>query len=432
MVIKNQKIKASSKFLFYGLLLYTLIYYSQLGSRVPALGKIRIEFTVGVIILVFCIPQLIKKITHNEEEKSILYPIYFFFAAAVISIPTTVAGYHTINWLIYLFKSFAIFIMIYVGVNTEKELKVFIYLLLFNAGIIIIEAFLLSLSGTGLRYGESGILRLGADTGLFEHPNALGGFCAGILPLVYFLFWHEKSWMKKFILIAFGLITLKVIALTQSRSAFVGVMSFVFFIWVISKKKALVALVIFIALLAGWSSLDTTTKERYLTILDSDEIILGEKPRTEDGDIINGGSMASRYEIILDGLRLFLQRPITGFGIGGYQVARIERLGRWQVAHNAYVQCLAELGSVGFIAWMLILINTFRLFGKTRKIMVKRGKIDNANFIYQMTYAFQGYLVVHLTLSMFGHTPYQNYWWISAAISLILIQLLKQKEQVEE
>ncbi len=421
--------KAGSKFLFYGLLLYTAIYYSQLGSRIPALGRIRIEFLVGCAILIVAIPELIKKITHNEEEKRILYPIYFFFGAALISIPTTVAGYHTINYLIYLFKSIAIFIMIYAGVNNEKELKPFIYVLLIMAGVIIVEPFFLSLSGKGFRYYGSGLIRLEAVTRLFASPNALGLFSAGILPLTYFLFRYEKSWVKKFILVAFGLITLKVITLTESRSALVGIMSFIFFIWIISKKKVLAAIALSVALLVGWSSLDTTTKDRYLSISDSGKIIRGEKILNEAGEKISRGSMVARWEIITDGIELFLQRPITGFGIGGYQIARIERLGRWQVAHNAYTQCLAELGIAGFIPWCLILINTFKLLGKTRKKIIERKQIDDLRFIYLMTYAFQGYLFVHFALSMFGHNPYQNYWWIPAAISLILINLLKQKEQ---
>jgi len=424
--------RGASGFLFYGLLFYTIIYYSQLGSRIPALGKIRIEFLIGTLILLAAIPIFLKKITHNEEEKSILYPIYFFFGAAVISIPTTVAGYHTIDALIYLLKSFAIFIMIYAGVNTEKKLKTFIYVLLIMSGVIIVEPFFLSLSGGGRQYYGSGLIRIEAVTGLFNHPNALGGFSAGILPLTYFLFRYEKSWIKKFVLVAFGLLTLKVITLTESRSAFVGAMSFIFFIWIISKKKVLVAIALSIALLVGWSSLDTTTKDRYLSILDSPKVVRGEEIRNEAGEKISRGSMAARWEIITDGIELFLQRPITGFGIGGYQIAREERLGRWQVSHNAYTQCLAELGIVGFIFWCLILINAFKLLGKTRKKIIEHEQIDDLRFIYLMTYAFHGYLFVHFTLSMFGHNPYQNYWWIPAAISLTLIKLLKEKEQVKE
>ena len=422
MLLNNniEKNRAGNKFLFYGLLFYTAIYYSQLGSRIPALGKIRIEFLIGALILLAATPIFLKKITHNEEEKSILYPIYFFFVAAVISIPTTVAGYNTIDWLIRLFKSFAIFIIIYTGVNTEKELRRFIFVLLIMAGIIIIEPFFLSLSGRGFGRSGLGLMRLQAVTGLFAHPNALGGFSAGILPLTYFLFRYEKSWINKIILVALGLITLKVITLTESRSALVGVISFIFFMWIISKKKVLAAIALSIILLAGWSSLDTTSKDRYLSILDSSKVIRGEEIRNEGGEEINRGSMEKRYETIIDGLKLFLQRPITGFGIGGYQIARIERLGRWQVAHNAYTQCLAELGIVGFIPWCLILINTFKVLGKTRKKIIEHKKIDDLRFIYLMTYAFQGYLVVHFTLSMFGHTPYQNYWWIPAAISLKL------------
>ena len=424
---KREHSKKESSFLFYGLLLYTAIYYSQIGARIPALGKIRFELIIGVIILLVAIPELLKKITHDDEEKIILYPIYFFFAAALISIPTTVAGYHTLDSLIIFFKSFAIFIMIYAGVNTKRELRGFVYILLIMHGVIIIEPFFLSLSGSGFRDYGSGFLRLRASTGLFAHPNALGGLSAGILPVIYFLFRYEKSWIKKLMLVAFGLITLKVITLTESRSALVGAMAFIFFVWITSKKKLLVAIALSIALVIGWSLLDTTTKRRYSSILDAGKVVSGQEIRREPGDRVVPGSMHARWVLITDGLRLFLQRPITGFGIGGFQVARIERLGRYQVSHNAYVQCLAELGIVGFIAWSVILINTFRLLGKARNRAVEPEKTDDFRFIYQMSYAFQGYLSVHLVLSMFGHTPYDNYWWIAGGLSLVLIFIVSQK-----
>jgi len=418
--------KKENPFLFYGLLLYLMIYYSQVGSRIPALGRMRVELVVGGIILLAAIRVFIKKITHNEEEKRILYPIYLFFAAAAISIPTTVAGHHAIDGFVLLFKSFSVFIMIYVAVITEKGLEGLIYVLLIMAGLVIVEPFFLSLSGRGVEYFGSGLRRLTAVTGLFGHPNALGGFSAGVLPLVYFVFWHEKSWIKKLALLALGLITLRVIMLTESRSAFVGAMSFVVFIWIVSRRKVVTAIVIFVAVVVGWSLLDTTTRKRYSSILTAHEVAFSK----ESGGKTRRGSMASRYEIITDGIELFSERPITGYGIGGYQIARQERFGRWEEAHNAYVQCLAEVGIVGFIPWLLILIGTFRLLGNVRKIIVEREQIDHYGFMYQMTYALQGYLVVHFSLSVFGHSPYDNYWWIPAGISLAMINILKENELV--
>ena len=417
----------ADNFFFNGLLLYTIIYYSQLGSRIPFLGAIRIEMVIGTTILIPALFRFFKDITHNEEEKSILYPVYFFFAASLISIPTTVAGYHTISALINLCKSFAIFIMINAAIRSEKQLRIFVYVFLAMHAFIIVEPFILSSYGSVLRSRSFGSIRLGAVTGLFAHPNALGALSTGILPVIYFLFRYERSILVRLMIVALSLVTLKVITLTESRTALVATLGFIFYLWITSRKKLVFAVLVVIALPIAWSCLDPMTKDRYLSLLDADEVILGREIRDETGEAVSRGSMQKRYQIVKDGLTLFLQRPITGFGIGGYQIARIERLGRYQVAHNAYVQCLSEVGIFGFIPWSLILINTFGLLSKPRRILAQHSTVDGYRFINEMSYAFQGYLVVHLLVAMFGHNPYGNYWWIPAAVSLVLIKLLKRR-----
>ena len=327
--------ESSGGFLFYGLLIYTVLFFSQLGSRIPALGAIRIEFIVGTAMLILCIPSFMTQI-RSEDDNKIIFPLLWFTAAIFISIPTTVAGYNTIAMLIHFLKQLAVFFMIMVAVKTEKQFKIYILVLVFALGYIILEAFVIR-----PMHNSSGLMRLNAVTKLFAHPNALGGLAAALLPILYYLFRYYKNLFFKLVVILFMLVVVSVVSLTQSRSALLGVLVCIMYIWFVSKKKMVSAVIILIFMVGFWISLDSTTKKRYSSLSDAASVIKGED--------VGRSSMAARLEIILDGIRLFVQRPINGFGVGGYQVARVERLGRWQVCHNAYVQCLSELGVLGFI-----------------------------------------------------------------------------------
>lgn len=424
----RERHKDGSNFLFYCLLLYTIAYYSQLGSRVRILGQIRIEFLLGVLIVLFALPRFIRKITLTQEEKLIIFPLIAFLVAATISLSITVAGYHSIDMYILFIKALVIFIMIYGVIDTETELKRFLYVLVAMAAFITLESFYNSFSGHGFRVFGSGLSRLEATTRLFAHPNSLGGLIAGTLPLVYLLFSSSQSRITQFILVALAIIMVRVIILTQSRSAFLGLLALIVYLFIIAKRKVYFAIALFLVCSIGWPFLDQGTRDRYLSILDANEVVLGEEIRNEAGEIVDRGSMVARYEIITDGLTLFLENPIIGVGVGAYQIARIERFGRWQVAHNAYIQCLAELGIIGFIPWVFLLTNTFRLFSKVRRKITELKEMREHRFVYHTTYGFQGYLFVHFTLSMFGHTPYKNYWWIPAAVSLILLRFVKRAE----
>ena len=68
-----------------------------------------------------------------------------------------------------------------------------------------------------------------------------------------------------------------------------------------------------------------------------------------------GGLAAARLTIWSTGLDLFTRHPVLGVGAGGFQVA--EGLshggaGKWNAAHNSFLQIAVELGTVGFVLFI--------------------------------------------------------------------------------
>jgi O-antigen ligase len=67
---------------------------------------------------------------------------------------------------------------------------------------------------------------------------------------------------------------------------------------------------------------------------------------------VEGGSLSGRAKMWRAGLLAFVEKPVTGYGPGGFRGAVRPYLGsETQVAHNSYISVLVEEGLVGFVLY---------------------------------------------------------------------------------
>jgi O-antigen ligase len=83
-------------------------------------------------------------------------------------------------------------------------------------------------------------------------------------------------------------------------------------------------------------------------------------------------SLGGRFRIWRAGIRVFVQRPMVGYGSGSFKVALLPELGNaTQVAHNSYLSVLVEEGLVGFLLYLAMFVAVFlalmRLRGMERR-----------------------------------------------------------------
>jgi O-antigen ligase len=83
-------------------------------------------------------------------------------------------------------------------------------------------------------------------------------------------------------------------------------------------------------------------------------------------------SLGGRFRIWKAGIRVFVQRPMVGYGSGSFKVALLPELGNaTQVAHNSYLSVLVEEGLVGFLLYLAMFVAVFlalmRLRGMERR-----------------------------------------------------------------
>lgn len=416
----------SRNILFYGLLVYSFIYYSQIGSRIPVLGKIRIELLVGIFNL--CIYILYYFQGRIDTQKNPLNKYCFLFLAIiVITIPFALNKTIALNDFVLVFKSFTIFLIITGGITSHKQLKIFIYLYLILICWLYIEPFVLSLRGMGFRYNNH-MMRLFGVTGAFAHPNSLGSIASSGFPFFYYLFLLTDKLKLKLFYIALIIIGIRVVMLTQSRTAFVSVAAFAFFVWIYSKKKIGMAVFFIICMIVTWQFASEETKSRFETLGNATEVITTDNV---DDAVLEHGSMAARWRLIHRSFSIFLENPIIGVGIGNFVVASYRKYDKWFPTHNLYTQILAELGIIGFLLFALIILTTTRNLNKARAILKEIS--EEETFLDYMAMAVKIFLFMRLVVGLFGHDLYYNYWWLSGGLSIVILTICsKKKEQYQK
>ncbi len=214
--------------------------------------------------------------------------------------------------------------------------------------------------------------------GTFSNPNDLAGLCIlqwaiclGLLET------EQKRWFKLMNLAAVALLPL-IVVLTQSRGAFVALVAFGVLVvklnWQKVKKRlpVIVAGAVLIFILSPGAAF-----ERLTSMSLSTQDIGYIDPATIH---VDRGSAAQRWMIWKIGATIFIENPITGVGIGAYNLShgvvavRPEFLGQAigkRDTHSTYLNLLAEMGIVGFIFFGMILYVTISSSYRARQLAKK-------------------------------------------------------------
>ena len=412
--------------LYYGLLLYLIVFYTQIAARIPALAPFRVEFIIGSVLVLCGLLRLLRREIDFKENK-LNTAALLFLTAAFITIPFAFVKMRALNMFISLFKFFSVYLMIITIIDNEKKLKGFVYLYLAMIALLFVEPFILSLQGEGFIYNNH-MMRLAGITGYFKHPNQLGGITAENIPFFYYLMRHDKSKAVKLVSLILMIIGLRVIMLTQSRTAFIGVMIFGLYLLATSKKKVLCSILLILSVLLLWNFAPPETKNRFLTLSNLGDVITYDQQddqqefRREDHE--KYGSMASRWTLIRRSLIVFAENPVLGVGLDCFISVNGRRWGLWFPPHSTYTQALCEMGIVGTFAFICVVFLTFKNLSYAKSIMKKIQAQDH--FIIFMVNALTAYLVVRLAVSFFGIELYANYWWLAGGLSLVVLRVIKR------
>jgi len=394
------------------LILYLALFLLRPGERYPALESLHLERIVGIIALIACFQGRQKAQDAKPGEAAPMAPVtrdlLVFLGAILISIPTSVWIANSIDRTVEYLKAVALFLMIRIPVNNDRRLRIFLWAWLLLTTWNAVEPLLGSAEGRYLTYDSTfgGFQRLRGSTEAGSDPNSLAGLIVSTLPFVYYLLQAETGWSARLVLVALGSVSLAALGLTGSRTGAVGFLALLLIV-ILRSRRRLTGIVLVVAVMAGaWSFLDDTMRVRYASIL----YVLDEEARDS--------SASAREQIIQDAWAIFLDRPVTGVGIGGFATARGERFNRWFWPHNLYLQALAELGIIGTACFVRFLVSIFATISKIRTATA--GREDSGNRLHgALATAIQTSLLARLVLGLFSHSLYGYYWLSLGALSVV-------------
>jgi len=391
---------------FLGLLFYLTIFYIR-PQEIWFTGIVGLEKAFGIAMLILTILKL--KFSDNFEFKitNIHIGIVVFIVVALINVATSfwIKG----SWDIWvkLFKLFIVFFCVVHLIDNEKQFRFFIMFTIlgtaFHATSAIVNYY------NGIREIEMGIERAFAMDTSYGDPNSLAATIIYTLPLIYYYFQKKAPNYIKVILAVIFLILLWGVVLTGSRTGMAGVLVFLMLVLWEGKHKVRNFILIIASVAVIWAIMPNQYQQRLESITDWN---------TGDDATSAAISAESRFTFLVYAYDMFLDRPLFGYGLGNFSVARaLLYHGYWFQSHTLPAQLISEMGSAGILAFGLWII---LLFSNIKKLQ-RYFRLSGNTFMLNMTIALKTHLWLMFFLGLGGHNLYRYNWFIiSAALVLLL------------
>jgi O-antigen ligase len=236
-------------------------------------------------------------------------------------------------------------------------------------------------------------------------------------------FWNERPRrIPKWMMVGYILLLVGCILLTGSRAAFMGLCLLGFMLLVSSMKRKLQAMLLgavvaFVGFVVLTVALPEDLQNRYLTILDSSR-----------GPANAQTSAQGRIDGIMWGFYLFGQSPFNGYGPGSF----VYCTGKGLQPHNLYGQVLSEMGLLGGLALIGLLLCYWRNVREVRRLAETGASKPSMSFALQVTRAAGFNLVLLLALGCGGHNLYRYNWqWFAAFTAIAVCCARKQTATAE-
>lgn len=410
-------------------LVFIVFRYLEGGERIPALGALRFEFLLGLLLSVIGI------VTYMQRKSAVSTPALTWALLLVgwmlLMIPLSVSP--SLSWTTFVdrvIKFMMVAILIAAFVTNPTILRWFLGAYLLAFAKMTQEGVHGIITGS-LMWENQGIMRLHGPTGSYLHANTFAGTQLITLPFLYHLYPLVTSRYLRYVLIALALGVLAIILYCGSRTSYVG-----FFIWILvliaqSKKKfKAVAAVIALALVVT-----PFLPQQYVGRLES-------VVTQEDKE---GASIDTRKEILNDAWEIFLESPVTGVGPGAFPIVRDRKFGRQQDTHNLYLEVATNLGIVGLVLFVGLAVSMTRALFRHARTMADqierlnkrmaevaqdqvllselRRHWNDLRLMRATALATVSFLIIRLANGMFGHDMFEVYWWFALGIVIALTRM---------
>lgn len=252
--------------------------------------------------------------------------------------------------------------------------------------VLVVTGILMFLYGVYLSVFSTTIVTSTRMTSFIEDPNS---YAIKLVPLVALAYTLIKTEHKRLLrLLAMGIlgILFGAVTLSFSRGGLLGLFAVIVLIGLeeIRNKKALIVLVLFLAV-------------AYLAI--PKELAFFSRFRSFE-QVTMDASIVQRLRVLQGGIQMFLDNPILGVGAGNFIVHSKDYANTNfpLVAHNSYLHVAAELGIMGIILFLTLLMKTLVELRACR-LSLERRLHTLYHFLFGLQVAISGFMVHALFLS---------------------------------
>jgi putative inorganic carbon (hco3(-)) transporter len=394
---------------FIGLILYTCAFMLRPGQVFPMLDALHLERVVGVLALTGMYVQQYHSshaVVIDGQRQTRLF--FLFGIAVLISVPFSYWRLAAVNGFIDVLKLIAWYLLLVHLLDTRRRLRIYMAVFLVLIAYVGVDAFNAYLHGQ-FHY-RMGIERAIGQTDAGGDPNHLAATMAATIPILLLLTFRKE--MKLWRLFpAAGMVLMTItLSITGSRSGLLGFLAGLLVLWWRSRHRVIAAVLGLTILAAGALLLPQQYKGRYATIGQS---------QLDD-------SSKTRLQLWKNGVRMAIDHPLTGVGIGCFATANSMDYSpasdpTFLVSHSLYVQVPAELGLVGLVVVLLFMLEIFRL----NRATARRVRAAGPEWWFEalLLQACSAGLIALLVTGIFGDNLMRHTWYVYAAFGAVIARL---------
>lgn len=397
---------------FVGLLLFLTMVYLRPGDRFPELEKLRLTLIIAAVTIAVWLAQYLIR----RRPRLVPHPINQALAGLAVMglvsyFPISVREGVSVV-LQSISKVFLLYLLIINLVRTPGRLRAVCWLIVLLSASNAFTAVRDYRAVQQVTQAEDQGEERAVGVGVLADPNDLALTLVMVLPLAVALFLGERGFYVRLIPFLATLLLLAGIAVTKSRGGFLG-LAMVLFLEGFQRLRPGPGrrLYVVAAVVVGLVGINAVFAMRGASL----------------GETGGEANSYNRRGAWVAGLRMMLDRPLTGVGLYKFQEhtdhygpAWLEQ--RYMKAHNSVVEVAGELGVVGLGLFLFLLgralVGARQVRRKLEAALAGETGVEVTRVFYHLGYALQRMFAGWLVCAMFLSQAYM--FWLYVAVGLIV------------
>lgn len=297
--------------------------------------------------------------------------------------------------------------------NDKEKIHGLVWIIAISIGFFGVKGGIFTLTSGGSHHV------LGPSGSFIAGNTEIGLALVMVLPLFWYLYLNTvNSWIRAGLVLAMLLIPAAILG-TQSRGALLAIGAITFFLWLKSRKKALLFVVILLLTPFLFMFMPQSWHERMETI----------------GNYEEDNSAQGRFRAWELAQKMAIARPLVGGGFESFTPDNYERFApglvqagqKYHDVHSIYFEVLGEHGFIGLIIFLMLGILSWRNAGKIIKLTKDSDKNKWAHDLASM---IQVSLVGYAVGGAFLGLAYFDLFYHLLVILILLLRILEQQQNL--